>query len=381
MNALSDAAAKGRRNAAGYNKLAVFFLFCLFVFTGCPANASGSNGAEFPFVKDGKLYSVGQNNASAGDAVSIKSYDFMTVSDAFTQKGVSTSKKEGWVLAWNKKSQTVYHIDENKRVRSKAAVNGSLAYLDKKYVLSQTSSFDDNKGFGFTLYSIKYSWNGKKISLKQVWTGFADCFVSDCFFTNDGVCISGGNRDDTKNNAFYITAKGIHKCFSTAKNSDFLRLLNTGDKVYTILSGRDKTRVEPLIFNFTLDNYIEGTDSQAFTNLFSDSAFPQTFDCFFGYGFVYGVSEHFEYGVPEPVEGNKLLILPASFEGIISFVCYDYKNGQVSAIVPDAVGCVAALGSTADGQLYVARDALIEDSWYGISLFDGISCKKIQKIY
>ena len=362
MLKLSIATAKGRRNTAGCIRLAVFFLFCLFGFSSCPANASDNDGTRFPFVKNGGLYAF---SAEADELAFEESFDTLGSNNGFIQKGVSVSQKSGWIIAWNKNNQTVYHIDENKKVRSKVNAGGALAYVDKNYILTQTSSFNDNKGFGFTLYSIKYTRNEKKISLKTVWSGYADCFVSDCFFTADGVCISGGTRDDTKNNAFYITAKGIHKCFSTAKNSDFLRLLNAGDKVYAFLSGREKTVVEPLLYSFTLNDYIEG-DSAA-QNL--SEMLPADFECFFGYGFVM------------KTEAFEALVIPASFNGVISFVCYDYKNANIKSIIPDAVGCMSPLGTTADGVWYIARDALIEDSWYGISLFDGISCKKIQKIY
>jgi len=367
MRNLSDATAKGRKNTAGCTKLAVFFLVCLFFFCGCPANASGSDGNDFPFVKDGKLFSFSiepERNITSDSLISINDYDFLNNSEGFTQKGVSVSKKNGWILAWNKKTQQLFHIDDSKRIRSKAGAAGSLAYVDKKFILLQNSSFDESKGFGFTLYSIKYSWNGKKISLKQIWKGSADCFVSDCFFTDDGVCICGGTQDDTKHNAFYITAKGIHRCFSTQKNSDFLRILNTGDTVYAFLSGRDKTKVEPVLFSFTLEGYTEGDDAADSLSFYTSSIFSPDFDCFFGYGFV-----------------TDMLVIPASFDGQISFVCYDYKLGRISSVVPDATGCVAVLGSNSNGTWYLARDPLIEDSFYGISLFTGTECKKIQEIY
>lgn len=371
MNFLSNACAKDRMYTAGYPKLAVFFLFCLFVFSGCPANASGPNGAAFPYVKDGKLFSFNvadDKTASDNSLISVKSYDFSGNSDSFMQKAVCASKKEGWIIAWNKKTQQLYHIDNNRIRRSRVFLGGALVYTDKKYILSQNSSFDDNKGFSFTLYSIKYSWSGKKISLKRVWTGFADCFVSDCFFTKDGVCIGGGTKDDTKNNAYYITAKGIHKCFSTAKNSDFLRILNTGDCVYAFLSGRDKSKAEPVIYRFNLDNYIEGNDPASYISLYTSSILSPDFDCFFGYGFV--------MDSPEPV-----LVMPASIDGVISFVCYNYEGGYVSAVIPDATGCVAPLGNSPEGFWYLSRDPLIEGSFYGISLFTGTECKKIKEIF
>ena len=52
MNCLSVATAKGRINAAGCLKLAVFF-FCLIVFSGCTENISASELSNIPFSKDG----------------------------------------------------------------------------------------------------------------------------------------------------------------------------------------------------------------------------------------------------------------------------------------------------------------------------------------
>ena len=186
MYKLSDATAKGRTNTAGCTKLAVFFLVCLFVFSGCPANASDSNDTQFPFVKDGKLYSF---CPQAQVSASVKSYEVFGAGEGYIQKAVSTSKKNGFILAWNQKTQYLYHIGTTGQTSSKVKLNGSIAYVGVNYVLVQTSSFDQNKGFAFTLYSIKYSRSNKKISLKKLWNGNIDCFVSDCFFTTDGICI------------------------------------------------------------------------------------------------------------------------------------------------------------------------------------------------
>ena len=360
MLKLSDATAKGRTNTAGCTKLAVFFLACLFVFSGCPANASDSNNTQFPFTKDSQLYSF---CPQAQVSESIKSCEVLGAREGYTQKAVSTSKKNGYILAWNQKNQYLYHISTTGQTSSKVKLSGSIAYVGVNYVLVQTSSFEQNKGFAFTLYSIKYSRANKKISLKKLWNGNIDCFVSDCFFTTDGICISGGTQDNSKNNAFYITANGIHKCFSVVKNSDFLRIINCDDAVYAFLSVREKTTAEPVIFKFTLDNYIEGTDSQSQISLKNDPKLPQDYECFFGYGFA-----------------TIGLVLPASINGQISFIVYDLAANKISTVAADAVGCTVPLGQTEDGFYYIARDPTIENSWYGIALFDGNSCKKIKKI-
>lgn len=380
MKTLSSACAKGRINTAGC-RLAVFFLFCLCFFTACPLNASDSGTKIFPFIKEGNLCLFDSDSA-----------DFKTCSfgNSFTSSGVAPSKKSGWSLAWNKAKGQLYHVNGAGKLKSKTSVSGATAYVDKNYVLMQGSSFDENKGFSFTLYSIKYSFGGKKIALKQLWHGFIDCFVSDSFFTENGVCVAGGSRDNTKHNVFYITASGIHRCFTMAKNSDFLRLVSGGgNKLYAFLSQREKSKKEAVIYSFTLD----GQPDQAVTiNLAKDPALPPDFDCFFGYGFEMPVVPEVSGGpgvpegsegpvVPEALEGAGGLILPASINGIINFITYDCTGGKIARIIPEAVGCTAFLGSSDAGALYIARDPLIDASWYGIALFDGKECKKIKKIF
>ena len=344
MKALSSACAKGRRYTAGCCKLAVFFLFCLFVFCACPLNSSDSASMIFPFVKEGNLCLLDSDSAG---------YKSCSFGNSFTQSAVAPSKKSGWSLAWNKAKGLLYHVDGAGKLKAKTSLSGAGAYVNKNYVLVQGSTFDQNKGFSFTLYSIKYTFDGKKIALKQLWKGSLDCFVSDSLFTEDGVCIAGGSRDNTKHNVFYITASGIHKCFTMAKNSDFLRLVSGGgNKLYAFLSQREKAEKDAVLYSFSLD----GQPEQALTiNLAEDPALPSDFDCFFGYGF----------------NSDEQIILPASINGIINFICYDCTGGKIARIVLDAVGCVAYLGSSDAGALYVARDPLLEGSFYGIRLFDG----------
>ena len=346
MYNLSDAIAKGRRNTAGCTKLAVFFLICLPFFTACPLNASGVVSGAFPYVVNGKLCSF--------------TPDFQQeIGEGYTQSSVAASKKSGYILAWNQKKQRLYHFAGQKSI-SNVELKDSLVYTGANYILAQTSSFTENKGFSFKLYSIKYSSRERKIKLRTVWTGYADCFVSDFFFTKDGICIAGGTRDDTKNNVFYITENGIHKCFSVEKNSDFLRLIKPDEsqKVFAFVSTRDKSERTPVIYSFDITQAPE----QAVTiNLSNDSLLPADFDCFFGYGFA-----------------TTTLVLPASINGIIQFICYDISSRKIAKVIPDAVGCVTTLSSTEDGIYYIARDPLAEDSWYGISLFSGTECKKIK---
>ena len=343
MKALSSAYAKGRINTAGCT-LAVFFLVCLCFFTACPLNASDSASQVFPFAKESRLCLFDADSDN---------YMQCSLGDSFTQSGVAPSKKAGWTLAWNKKKGQLYHVNQEGKLKAKTSLSGGTAYVNKKYVLIQGSSFDQNKGFSFTLFSIKYTFGGQKIALKQLWKGSLDCFVSDSLFTADGVCIAGGSRDDTRHNVFYITASGIHKCFTMAKDSDFLRLISGGDnRIYAFLSQQKKIKKDAALYSFTLD----GQPEQALIiNLAEDPALPPDFDCFFGYGF----------------NSDEQIILPSSLNGIINFLCYDPTGGKIARIVADAVGCVSYLGSSDAGGLYVARDPLIDGSFYGIRLFDG----------
>lgn len=373
MSFLSNAFAKGRRYTAGCTKLAVFFLCCLPFFTACPLNASGGDSGAFPYVVNGKLCSFTPDSQEE-------------IADGYTQGSVAPSKKDGYILAWNQKKQRLYHFAGQKAV-SNLELKASFVYTGADYLLAQSSSFADNKGFSFTLYSIKYSSNKRKIKLRSIWTGYIDCFVADFFFTEDGICIAGGTRDDEKNNVFYITGKGIHKSFSTKKESDFLRLIQTSDlqKAIAFVSTRDKSDREAIIYSFDINKAPEEAEE---INLSKDPLLPADFNCFFGYGFAIppvhpaGSAISAVPVVPElveGVEGAEMVILPASLNGIINFICYDLAAGKITAIIPDAVGCVAALSTTPEGTYYIARDPLLEASWYGIALFTGTECKKIKE--
>ncbi len=360
MSCLSVATAKGRLDTAGCRKLAVFFLTCLLIFSSCSARNSVNKESEIPFVKNGRLYSF---SSDSKNQFITKSYESYLTSEGYTQRAVSSSLKNGYILAWDKKKQSLYHIDNNQKLRCEVKLNGYISFVDKNYVLTQTNSFDENKGFCFSLYQLKYSYKKDKLKLKQIWKGNIDCFVSDCFFTEDGICICGGNREDTKNNVFYITKKGIHKCFSTEKKSDFLRILNTENGVYAFLSGRDKSAAKPLIYKFSLTGNSNADDIECTENLNKDSLFPSDFDCFFGYGFT--------------MPAVNQIVLPASVNGSINFICYDYNSKTIKNVVSDVTGCVAVLGLDSTGVYYMARDPLIEGSYYGTAFFDGNTCIKL----
>ena len=371
-----------KTNTPRFCIFAVFF-FCLFFITGCPANADGSDTAEYPFVADGRLCSF---KTDGTNPLEIKKYSFRQGNKAFIQSAVCTSKKSGFILAWNRDTENLYHINSNNKIVSKTSLKAKTVYVGQNFVLAQSNIFAQNKGFSTTLYKINYSQKNRRIALSQVWTDFIDCFIADAFFTKDGICLAGATKDDSKHNVFYITKNGCHKCFSAPKNADFMRLIkpdsDTSDgfsKIYAFVSGQQKTAAAPIIYNFTLDNYMEETSPDAVINLTSDPKLPANFECFFGYGFTIPTSAvpAPASAVPEPVEG---LVLPASVNGTISFITWNPSTKKIQSVVPDATGCLGALCQNHDGVYYIARDPLIPDSYYGISLFDGKSCKKIQKI-
>jgi len=358
----------GSSNAAGPYKLAVFFLSSLFIFItssslySCSSDANYSKALLCPYVVNGSLYAypLMEDKLSDTDTISFEKKYW-----SFTKNGVSSSKKNGCLIAWNQNNQTLLHINSQKKVLSSVKLSAHMVFTGPNFVLAQSNSFDEKKGFEFTLYSLAYSGGNKKIKLKTSWSGFIDCFISDFFFTKDGICISGGNQADKKNNVFYITDKGIHKCFSTEKKSDFLRLVPTQEAVFAFASTRDKSPADAFLYKFTLDDYIEGNNSLAYIDLKKDSSLPEDFESFFGYGFAYKDS----------------IVLPSSINKQINFVIVAAASGKIQGISPQAVGCTALLGSDDDSFYYIARDVLLENSWYGIASFDGKSSKKIKKFF
>lgn len=336
-----------RKKAAGCKKLAVFFLVGLI---SCASCYSSSKTEVCPFIVDGQLYNFSIENDRMCNLPS-KAPDIRAF-QKITQRSVSNSKKNGCFLCWNKELQKLMLVDKNYKVQSKIDFPAASVFLNEDFILSQNSFFSENRGFEFTLYKIKYPRFLGKIGVKQVWHGFIDCFVSDCFFTNDGVCICGGNREDSKHFVFYITQNGIHNCYSTQKNEDFLRIINNSDnnKVYSFVSGRDKSKAESKITVFSIDNgQTEVIELNDFEN------FPEGFDCFFGYGFFY----------------NGKIVLPASVNQILKFLSLDLQKMVLTCMEGESYGCIFPLKSTVDGFFYVARDALVPNSYHGLALFDG----------
>lgn len=336
----------GRKDAAGHKKLAAFFLLNFILLSSLFCEA-------IPFVLGGKIYSFNDDY----------SVDQMLEPAGFTSRGVCKSEKNGFILAWNQKSELLCHIDPNRKISSRFSLKASAVYMNKEYILTQSNNFDENKGFALTLYKIKYSVFSPKLKLKNIWHGYVDCFVSDCFFMDDGICIAGGTRDNLKHGVYAITAKGIHKCFSMPKKSDFLRIIPASkdkNQIIAFVSSRDKSEAMPAIYEFNVDN-TKGSESAETICLDELEGFPKSFDCFFGYGFKY----------------EDEVIIPASLKGNISFIKYNPENRLITGIASDAIGCNFPLGNMKNGFCYIARDPLLEDSYYGLALYDG---KEIIKV-
>lgn len=338
----------GRKNAAGFKKLAAFFLLI-------PITLS-LYAAKLPFVVGGELYSLNADYSTTA----IDFYGPAT----FVQRGVSKSKKNDFILVWNQQTKELLNINSNNKVVSKISLDAASVFMNENFVFTQSSSFDENRGFSFSLYKISYSRFLNRISLKTLWQGNIDCFVSDCVFLKDGICIGGGTRDNLRHIVYKISKQGIHKSFSMDKNGDFIRLLNSPvseDVMYAFLSGRDKSKASPIIYSFEL-NKLSDSSSAKKIDLLKDNKFPVNFDCFFGYGFV------FEDGI----------ILPASIEEKISFIKLN-SNNRIERVIPYTNGCNFPLGNGNNNDyIYIARDPLLPDSFYGLSSFNGQICTRIE---
>ncbi len=327
------------KNAAGFRGLAVFLLFSVFFITSCK---SQSKNDLCTFVLEKQLYSINKNDFSY--------FNYEIPDASFTRYAVSEAQKENCILAWNSTSQELLLIDKDSNVISKKDLPCGTVFLNQNYLLTQSSDFSLNKGFEFSLYKVSSS---KNIKLKKIKTVFLDCFVSDIFFTLQGICICGGNQEDTNHNVFYITENGSHKCFSLKKNSDFLRMIKSdSDDVYAFLNGRDKSKTDAVLYKFSLS---ENSSEKIILN--DDKNLPSDFDCFFGYGFSYK---------------NKL-ILPTSLNEKMFFLEYDYNARKIENVIEDCVGCIKPLTLTEKGFFYLAKDSLNKNSFSGIKCFDGNS--------
>ena len=338
----------GRRNAAATKKVAAFFL--LFFISNITLFSE-----KKPFVLSGELFFFDEN-------YNVEKFSGKNDS-RFVQRGITEAPKKGNSLVWDQKNELILHLDENQKILSKTELKGNTAYINKKYVLTQFNNFEENKGFPYCLYKIGSSKFSSKISLKKIWSGNLDCFISDCVFLDDGICIGGGTQDNLKHNVYVITSNDVHKCFSMPKNGDFIRLVKssaTENKIFVFLSEREKKNSAGVIYPVLISEYVTLENCKKI-DLESDSKLPKDFQCFFGYGFNYLNS----------------LILPASIDGKISFIQYGEEKEQIEKIINEAVGCILPLGENSKGYNYLARDPLIADSYFGLGLFNGNECLKV----
>lgn len=339
----------GRRNAAGYKKLAAFFLLSLlYDFTIFSQNIR-------PFSVNGKI-----NLFNVEKSVIEKNF---TPQGTFLMRGVCSSGKKGFILAWNQKTQQLLHIKEDGKILASVQAPGNNVFINKNYILQQSNSWTENRGFEFTFSKIKYSKLTSKISLKKQWNGFIDCFVSDCIFTENGVYIAGGTKDNLTHNVYSISQNGIHKCFSMPKKSDFLRIVRNplnDAELFAFLSQREKIAVSPSVYCLDVNTRSDSTTSTKYI-LSEFENFPVGFECFFGYGFILGND----------------VVFPCSIEKAITFVKCNIKTKTIDSVTPQAIGCNFPLFANGDAFYYIAKDPLDAHSFYGIATYDGKSIEKI----
>lgn len=336
------------RNAAGFKPLAAFFLFCCLIIS------CSSKKENYPpvsvFAVGGNVYTFNLDNSP----LYVKDYGINKASSHFTRKAVAPSKNGGCFLAWDQNNEMLLQVNSNGRVTTQVPLEGRLAYLNKNFVLSQKDNYVDDNGFEFDFYKINYIGK-EKILLKKLWSGKIDIFISDSFFTENGICIAGGTRDNKTHNVFYITRDSIKNCYSMEKNGDFLRLIKVNEnEVYAFLSGNEKSSA--VLYRFYLNGTVKFVRS-----LMMDKNLPWRFECFSGYGFLYG----------------NQLILPSQVRGNLCFIKYDTDEEKISGIVPDCDGCLTPLGKCEKDFYYIARNPDVDGSFYGISIFDDTACKRV----
>ncbi|MBR5647232.1 MAG: hypothetical protein IKX23_11385 [Treponema sp.] len=339
---------KSSKNAAGLKPLAAFFLLSCSCISCSPQKEN--HPPVCAFTVGGNAYTFNLDDSP----LYVKDYGINKASSRFTRNSVGASKNNGAFLAWDQENEILLQVNSNGRVTTQVPLKGRLVYLNRNYVLSQKENYVDDSGFEFDFYRINYIGK-EKILLKKIWSGKIDLFISDCFFTENGICIAGGTRDNKTHNVFYITKNSIKNCFSMEKNSDFLRLIKVNEnEVYAFLSSTDKASA--VLYKF----YLKGT-IKFVRSLMMDKNLPWRFEGFAGYGFLY----------------DNQLVLPAKVRSSICFIKYDTNEEKITGVVSDCDGCFASLAECENGFYYIARNPDVDGSFYGISLFDGNSCKRI----
>jgi len=340
---------RSRKNTANYKKnLAVFFLSVLFISCSYSLKNTKNLDSSLLYLLDRRLYSFSplspeKENSLITDKLTLKQRAF-------------TSYDSKTILVWDEKSKNLLKINSEGRVKASIKLPASSVRINKDFVLTQSMPFESGKGFSFSLYKISSSAFLKRIKLDMLWSGYLDCFISDAVFTDEGIIIAGGNREDSLNKLYYISEKGVDKLFELSKKGDFLRLLYKDKALYTFVSGKDKSYARPLVYKINI-----ASKTSELLDLSTLEAFPLAFDCFFGFGFIF----------------NNNLILPSSINNQINFIALDFERKKIVQISPESRGCLIPLGEIDGLFYYVARDSLNKNSFYGIASYDGIECKEI----
>lgn len=334
--------------------LAVILLYVNFIFISCNLNQELSS-SKIVYIYNNELYCISPLLETSKVPVPQRNIKIK-------QRSIY-NLDDGNILLWNAESKLLLKIDSTGKVLSSISINADSVYLNDKFILCQSVNYNDELGFPFILYEIQ-DIKKKTINIKKEWSGYIDCFISDVEFTNDEVFIAGGNKDDSKNNIYSISSNGIKRYFSNTKNNNFIRLIfeKNNSEIFAFESGRDKSKASSTIYKISNDR-IEEIDltKETFFQINEFINFKQNFQCFFGFGFSY----------------NNEIVLPVVLNDEINFLKYDFANKKITGIIPNVVGCIYPLGKINDEFLYVAKDSLNPESFYGVCSYNGAACKKV----
>ncbi len=379
---------KGKDNTVGLRKwLAVLFFLLLPCFVSC------SDRIDFHktvfFALNGTLYRVYSpenelteecdvNNIKK-ETIAVKNTFFQVNNVKLNQRQI-TEVEENYVLGWDSNSKKLLLLNSEGKILSSKKFNTALLRMSENFLLAQTSSFEDNKGFKFDLYRLNINLSKKVFSLEKVWEENLNCFVSDTVFYDKGVFIAGATQDDKTHMVYNLCENedltfSIKECFTVPKNSDFLRLVasdtSTSDelKLYAFISCQNKSiwipkkdpnsKSEPFIekpYRSKVYNIDYKNNEFSELDLTELPGIPEDFECFFGFGFNY----------------KNRIMLPASIDSNIYFISLDFSEKTYS-ICKDVTCCFLPVGLLNDKYIYVSRDVLKPDQFYGISVFDGNS--------
>ncbi len=352
---------KGKDNTVSLRKwLAVLFFLLSPYFVSCSDRVDLHNAVFF--VQNGQLYKVYSTENDLNEEIDINNIkkETVTVKTSIFQKSnvkllprEMTTVEEHYVLARDSQYNRLLLLNSEGKLLYSKKFEAGLVFMNEKFLVSQTSSFEGNEGFKFKMYRINLNLSKKVFNLEKLWEGNLDCFVSDTVFYDKGVFVAGGTQDNKEHMVYNIFENegktySITKCFTVPKNKSFLRIItsDTGTdeepKLYAFLSSGNKSVYS---LDYKNNKYYE-----------LDLSFPDNFSRFFGYGFCY----------------NDKLIIPASISNDIHFISLDY-SGKSYSICENITGCILPVGLLNGKYIYISKDPEKPEQFYGVSMYDGKS--------